>query len=119
MEVTRYCCFSSDTRVAATLVPGPGNLVQMAVWWHSAVVHVVQRVVQIRCGTSCGSIPRQAARWREAWEAFTNGRVVAFWGRRGVGSMWGRVAIYHIRPAPSPSLMLVIRLMPTNSREAI
>ena len=33
--VTRYCCFSSDTRVAPTLVPGPGNLVQMAVWWHS------------------------------------------------------------------------------------
>ena len=89
MGVTRYCChFSSDTRVAATLVPGPGNLVQMAVWY----------------------IP-QAAQWRKAWEAFTNGRVVAFWGRRGVGSMWGRVAIYHIRPPP-PSLMLVIQLMP-------
>ena len=34
--------------MAATLVPGPGNLVQMAMWWHSAVVHVVHRVVVFR-----------------------------------------------------------------------
>ena len=82
--------------MAATLVPGSGNLLQMAV---------------------CCYIPRQGAQWRKAWEAFTNGRVVPFWFRRGVGSMWGRVAIFDVRPFPtSPTSRRLVRRLTGHGR---
>ena len=66
LQVNRYCCHP-DTRWLRPLSP-------VCAW-------------EPRTSTF-----RRAGQ-RKAWEPFTNGRLVAFSGTRGVRSMWGRVAI--------------------------
>ena len=67
LQVNRYCCHP-DTRWLRPLSPVP-------------------------CAWEPRTSTFRRAGQRKAWEPFTNGRLVAFSGTRGVRSMWGRVAI--------------------------